>query len=233
MKAAQLSSILFLFQSTITLAIAMTTDKMDSSLEQHGVVKRSDNGESGPVDITLWQGPDDGEPNLTCDDADADLGVTCEDLPFGDCCMGESDDDIFDSADHNEPTGWTNFGIYAGPLADPCQQLLERKREVCLAGSSHGSTVTGASVEGPSAARKRQDGSTSGLARRAVRPNKYTHRIRDTDYHLDINSPLGEEYRNLTSKEAKRAFMIKYGEPKPTVNKRWLAKRESEGEAAH
>jgi len=92
-----------------------------------------------PVDITLWQGGDGG-PNLTCDDSNDDLGTTCDNIPFGDCCQGD-EGDLFDSAFNNQADGWTSFGIYAGPDDDACRQVIRStsSRDTSgLAGSSLG-----------------------------------------------------------------------------------------------
>ncbi|GAB1316869.1 hypothetical protein MFIFM68171_07079 [Madurella fahalii] len=225
MKSAPLSSILLLLQSTTTLAIVMASDTPGSA----PVEKR--NGDTGPVTITLWTSGDNTQPNLNCDDSDLELGVTCDDIPFNECCFGVEDGELFDSANHNQARGWRKLGVYAG-VADPCETVIQEKKKFCLAGSPSGMSITGAIVKGPSGRKKREDGSVEGPKPRGVRANKYTVRVRDTDYHVDIDSPLGEQYRNLTSIEAKRDFMLKHGEPRPTLNKRWLEKQAREASEA-
>lgn len=51
--------------------------------------------------------------------------------------------------------------------------------------------------------------------KRAVRANLYAFIIRDTIYHIEIKSSLGETYRNLATKAEQREFMIKHGMAKP------------------
>lgn len=187
-------------------------------------VRRDD---EGPVDITLFDSAEDEDANLECDESDPERGLTCSDLPFGDCCQGEHNE-LFDSAKNNKAAGWTSFAVYSGNDRSPCQQIITSTTDDndCLPGGPAGSSITGAAVEGSTG-----DGDGDGKntttdengeknekkKKRAVRANLYSYRIGGTIYHIPINSSLGEVYRNL-DRAQQLDFMIKNGLAKPYSN---------------
>lgn len=213
------------------LSVLTTNTDTNNMARDHPAGVRHD--DEGPVDITLFDSAeDDDEPNLDCDDSDPDRGMTCEDIPFGDCCQGE-ENELFDSAKSNKAAGWTSFSVYAGDDRSPCQQIITTTSSGdidCLAGGPAGSSITGAAVEGSTG-----DGDGNGdgdgkntttdgngeksekKKKRAVRANLYSWRIGGTIYHIPIKSSLGEVYRNLTRAE-QLDFMIQNGFAKPYSN---------------
>lgn len=56
--------------------------------------------------------------------------------------------------------------------------------------------------------------------RRAVRAEWYTFTFRGMNYHIRMNSSLGETFRNLATKAEQREFAMEHGEPVPVVGPR-------------
>lgn len=201
-----------------------------------GGVRRED---TGPVKISLYDhGESDNEdPNLTCDEGDeGEKATTCRLLPFGDCCQG-GNNELFDSARFDEIDGWTSFAIYTGNDRDPCGILLSSTKDwdkTCLAGGEHGMTIFGAAVEsdnsgggdgGGDDASTRENMRAIKRKKRAVRAEWYTFTFRGMNYHIRMNSSLGETYRNLATKAEQREFAMEHGEPVPVVGRRARAAR--------
>lgn len=213
-------TLLLFFQPLPVLTTTTDTNNMD---RDHPAGVHHD--DEGPVVRTLFDSAEDGDANLECDGSDPERGMTCSNLPFGDCCQGE-ENELFDSAQNNKAAGWTSFSVYSGDDRSPCQQIITSTSSGdtdCLPGGPAGSSITGAAVEGSSG-----DGDGDGkntttdengeknekTNRRAVRPNLYSYRIGGTIYHIPIKSSLGEVYRNL-ARAQQRDFMIKNGLAKP------------------
>ncbi|KAF5128630.1 hypothetical protein E5D57_009574 [Metarhizium anisopliae] len=188
----------------------------------------------GPVDITLWESTEDSRPNRNCHDSNPSLSVTCDNIPFGDCCAGE-ENELFDSAESNQAEGMTSFDLYAGSGDDPCRQIItssSSRDEPCLAGSSAGMSMTGAVLEGPE---DKSIGDIPGPAensevvvpkKRVWRASLYGYRDANRNmYYIPVKSPLGDEYRKLATRREKMEFMAKHGMSREDVReaKRQLA----------
>lgn len=96
----------------------------------------------------------------------------------------------------------------------------------CPDGGEQETTNSGAAAEGSSGDADGDDGGGNDATmeknteedkpqKRAVRANMYAFITRDTIYHIEIKSSLGETYRNLPTKAEQREFMIKHGKAKP------------------
>lgn len=201
-----------------------------------GGVRRED---TDPLRISLYDQDESNneDPNLTCDEGDeGEKAVTGRLLPFGDCCQGENNE-LFDSARFDQVDGWTNFAIYTGNDRNPCGILLRSTKDwdtTCFAGGEHGMTTFGASVEGDNSGGGNSGGKDASVQenrgeskpkKRAVRAEWYTFTFRGMNYHIRMNSSLGETYRNLATKAEQREFAMEHGEPQPVVGRRVRAAR--------
>lgn len=95
-------------------------------------------------------------------------------------------------------------------------------------------TIFGAAVEGDNSgggdgggedASIRENMGASKRKKRAVRAEWYTFTFRGMNYHIRMNSSLGETYRNLATKAEQREFAMEHGEPVPVVGRRVRAAR--------
>ncbi|KAK2598640.1 hypothetical protein N8I77_012035 [Diaporthe amygdali] len=186
--------------------------------------------DEGPVNITLFDRGDDEGPNLQCDPGDdGSKAVTCRETPFGDCCQGEERNELIDSASNNQAEGWKSFAIYSGNDRSPCNTFARSTSSSdikCLDGGEQGWTISGAAVEGSTGDGDGDNGGGNDAAveenrggnkpkKRARRANLYSFLLRETMYHIEINSSLGETYRNLATKAEQREFMIEHGKAEP------------------
>ena len=246
---------------------------------------RDDNDDDDKPETTLWHGLGD-DANLDCNDDDisGDAAVTCEDVAWWACCHGD-DDELFDSASHNEPaTGWGTFRIYSDLEVDSCQTLIKgTMTESCLAGGEQGFTVSGAMLtpslpdiiggttsdgitEGPTTSISPNSSNNGASSNATTNPatdtdltgrggpetatgirekNKpqtqppekrgkphratlYTVRLPGkfgSQYHIPIDSNLGEEYRKLGKNlKAMTEFMVKHGREVPAPPNGWPRK---------
>lgn len=96
----------------------------------------------------------------------------------------------------------------------------------CSDGGEQSQTISGAAVEGSTGdgdgdggggneATMEKNTEEDKPKKRAVRANMYAFITRDTIYHIEIKSALGETYRSLPTKAEQREFMIKHGKAKP------------------
>ncbi|KAJ0109369.1 hypothetical protein J7T55_000294 [Diaporthe amygdali] len=98
----------------------------------------------------------------------------------------------------------------------------------------HGITNSGASVEGDNSGGGNGGGNNVSIQdnrgaskpkKRAVRADWYTFTFLGMNYHIRMNSSLGETYRNLATKAEQREFAMEHGEPEPVVGRRvWAAR---------
>lgn len=209
--------------------ITTTTDNDNDNMEktEKGGVRRDD---EGSVKISLFDRGDDRGPNLQCDPGDdGSKAGTRSDIPFGDCCQGKERNELFDSASHNQAEGWESVAIYSGNDRGPYNTFARSTSSSdikCLDGGEQGWTISGAAVGGSTGDGDGDDGGGNDAAmeekrgenkpkKRARRANMYSFLIRETMYHIEINSSLGETYRNLATKAEQREFMIEHGKAEP------------------
>lgn len=205
--------------------LTITTDNRKMDNGKPAVTRRDD---KGTAEMSLHDRGDQEEPNLNCDKTDEERQVTCSHLPFADCCQA-GENELSNSTNHNHTEGWTSFTICSGNNRAPYRTrtgATSSSDTKCLASGESGLTVPGAAMEGSTgdgdggndddAAAGENRGGTE-PKKRAVRANLYAYRIAGTIYHITINSPLGEAYRNLSTKAEQREFMIRNGAAKPYV----------------
>lgn len=226
--------LLLLLQPISVLATTPNNDHMEKL--KPGGVRRED---TRPVRISFYdRGESKNEDrNLTCDEGDkGEKAVACRPLPFGDCCQG-GNKELFDSARSDQVDGWTSFAVYTDNDRNSCGISPKSTKDsdiTCLAGGEHGMTIFSVSLEGDNSgggdgggddASIRENMGASKRKKRAVRAEWYTFTFRGMNYHIRMNSSLGETYRNLATKAEQREFAMEHGEPVPVVGRRVRAAR--------
>ncbi|CAH0025154.1 unnamed protein product [Clonostachys rhizophaga] len=182
------------------------------------VQNKRDDGKTSQV--ILYDSKPNDPPNLDCTGDEEDLGVSCDYLPFGECCAGDEDTVLFDSVWHEKAKGWKMLSAYTGDKNTPCRQVFtSTDKDYCLPGSTAGMSITGGIVY----KKEDMDGSEDDLGPgksgqevgkdetgrfKVHRATLYTAQHKNgTFYHVRMKSKLGEQYH-------KKKFILAHGFPK-------------------
>jgi hypothetical protein len=199
--------------------------------------KRDDDG---TVVVVLYYSEEGDDTNLDCSDDDTNLAVACDDIPFRKCHHG--DNEIPDNVWHDKTDDCKKSSAYAGNHDDPCRQVITStgqddslasslKRMINAAWIAHCEKGMNGSEgnRGPEQGEQEVDNDKK-PRRKYHRASLYIARHNDgTSYHLRMTPELREEYRKLTTRDEKRAFIVANGLPGVSLSEykaRILAKRE-------
>lgn len=119
------------------------------------------------------------------------------------------------------------------PAEGPCSVLLKSTTDPdvdCMDGGEHVMTISDGAVEGNDGDGDGKDASMQEnkepvKRKRVHHPTLYTWLVRGMKYHIEINSPLGETYRNLSTRAEQRAFAMEHGTQRPAQGTRLWAAR--------